>query len=85
MTGTFTILTTPGYDRDYQKLPARIQGNVDQQVLRLRLNPHHPSLRTHKRRGEGEVWQARITQSYRLFFRMEGNTITLLTIGPHEK
>ena len=81
----FTVLTTPGYDRDYRKLPAQIQEHVDQQVQRLRLDPHHPSLRAHKRAGENEVWQSRITRNYRLYFLMEGDIITLLAVGPHEK
>lgn len=80
-----TILASPQFMRSYRQLSPTLQLQVDKQIRLLRQNPHHPSLRTHKRRGEGDVWQARITGNYRLFFTMEGDTISLLTVGPHEK
>ena len=79
------LIYSPGYLRAYRKLTPEIRELVDKQCAILAIDPHYPSLRTHKRRGEGEVWQARITGNYRLFFTMEGDTITLLTVGPHEK
>lgn len=81
----FKVFFTPAYDRAYDKLPATIQQAVDDQIQRLRIDPRHPSLRTHKRRGEGEVWQARITRDYRLFFHMQSDTITLLDVHVHDK
>ena len=76
---------SPAFLKAYENLSGELREQVDKQIAILAANPHHPSLRTHKRRGEKDVWQARITRSYRLFFHMEANTITLLTIGPHEK
>jgi mRNA-degrading endonuclease RelE of RelBE toxin-antitoxin system len=79
------VIRTKRFDQAYAKLPAEIQRQAVEQLLRLEVDPQHPSLHTHKRRGEGDVWQARVTRSYRLFFRMEGDTITLIDVGPHEK
>ena len=79
------LIYTDGFSRAYRKLPAAVRRQVDTQLLLLCANPHHPSLRTHKRRGEGEIWQARIPRSYRLFYLRQGESITLLTVGPHEK
>lgn len=81
----YDVLNTPAYDRAYKKLPAEIQRRTDEQVLRLRIDPFHPSLRTHKRRDDPNVWQARVTLNYRLLFRLEGNAIVLLTVMSHEK
>lgn len=81
----FEIVFTAGYNRTYERLPTRIQQKTDEQIQRLRTNPFHPSLRTHKRKDDPTIWQARITRSYRLFFRLEGGIITLLNVIPHEK
>ncbi|NUN98015.1 MAG: hypothetical protein HUU16_17775 [Candidatus Omnitrophica bacterium] len=62
-----------------------LQRRADTAIQQLRVNPHHPSLRTHKRAGEGNLWQARVTRSYRLYFELHGDTITLIDVGPHEK
>jgi mRNA-degrading endonuclease RelE of RelBE toxin-antitoxin system len=79
------LVYSPAFLKAYAKLSAELREHVDKQLHLLADNPHHPSLRTHKRRGEGEVWQARTTRNYRLFFEMDGGAIHLLTLGPHEK
>lgn len=76
---------TVGFLRCYEKLTLDIRNQIDKQLALLASDPHHPSLRTHKRRGEDDVWQARITRSYRLYFKMEGDIITLVSVGPHDK
>ena len=79
------FIYSPRFLRAYKKLPMTIREQTDRCIELLESNPYHPSLHVHKRRGEGEVWQARITRSYRLFFAMEGQTITLISVEPHEK
>jgi mRNA-degrading endonuclease RelE of RelBE toxin-antitoxin system len=79
------LIYSPVFLKAYTKLSVELREQVDKQLVLLADNPHHPSLRTHKRRGEGGVWQARITQKYRLFFRMDGGAIHLVTLGAHEK
>lgn len=81
----YDLLFAAGYDRAYQKLPTGIQRKTDEQIQRLRTDPFHPSLRTHKRKDDTTVWQSRVTRSYRLLFRLEGHTITLLSVMAHEK
>ena len=61
----YNVLFTPAYERDYERLSLRIQRKVDQQIQRLRIDPGHPSLRTHKRKAEPSVWQTRVTRSHR--------------------
>jgi mRNA interferase RelE/StbE len=79
------VVYSPTFLKAYQGLSRDLRDQVDKQLALLISNPHHPSLRTHKRRGEKDVWQARVTRSYRLFFSLEADTIVLLTVGPHEK
>ena len=81
----YTIVPTPQYLRAYQKLSREIQLRADKAHELLKDNPKHPSLHTHKRKGEDGVWQARVTRSYRTYFHLEGDVITLLEVIPHEK
>ena len=79
------LVTTTRFWRDYNKLNPTIQNQVDKALELLAENPHHPSLHTHKRRGEKEVWQARVTRGHRLYFEMEGDIIRLVSVVSHEK
>ncbi len=81
----YTLIPTPQFRRAYRKLDSRIQHQVDKALGLLSENPRHASLHAHKRRGEDEIGQARVTRSYRLYLRMAADTITLLHVGPHEK
>ena len=81
----YTITPSPQFDKKYRQLTQDIRRYVDKTLDLLRENPYHPSLHTHKRRGEKEVWQARVTRNYRLYFEMEGDIIRLVSVVPHEK
>jgi len=71
--------------RDYYQLPPNIQEQTRKTLKLLRENPHHPSLRTHKRAGEPDVWQARVTRSYRIFFKIESGRLRMVRVVPHPK
>lgn len=73
------------FRREYKKLPVSLQDQVDKTLVLLATNPHHPSLRTHKRQGGRELWQARETRSYRIYFEMSNDAIRLVSVAPHEK
>lgn len=79
------VIRTKRFDETFTKLPANIKRKDIEQLLRLETDPHHPSLHTHKRAGQHNLWQAGITQDYRLFFVMEGDTITLVSVESTEK
>ena len=80
-----SLRSTHKFKRSYKKLPEDVQRKTDQMLALLDENPHHPSLRTHKRKGEEGVWQARLTRDYRIFFLMDGETLTLLDVVAHPK
>lgn len=81
----YDVLFTSAFDRAYEKLPPRLQQKVEDQIQRLRTDLKHPSLHTHRRKDDKNVWQARVTRSYRILFELEGDTITLLKVTAHEK
>ena len=79
------LIASTRFWRDYHKLPGPMQAQVDKTLALLEENPHHSGLHTHKRQGEKEVWQARVTRSYRVYFKIEDDTVHLLTVVAHEK
>ena len=79
------LVESSRFRREYKKLPVSIQDQVGKTLVLLATNPHHPSLRTHKRQGESELWQARVTRSYRIYFELSNDVIRLVSIVPHEK
>ncbi len=79
------FIPTPHFLRSYDKLPLIIREQTDRCLELLGENPRHPSLHTHQRAGESNLWQARITRGYRLFFELHGEKIILFDVGPHEK
>ncbi len=81
----YEIIPTHQFERAYRRLSQKIQDQVDRTIDLLIIDPRHPSLRTHKRKDDKTVWQARVTSSYRIYFQMEGETITLVTVTAHEK
>jgi mRNA-degrading endonuclease YafQ of YafQ-DinJ toxin-antitoxin module len=46
--------------------------------------PYTPSLRTKKMHGLEDIWEARVTLSYRITFQRTGDTLLLRRIGTHD-
>ncbi len=77
-------LATKPFVRDYRKLSKQIQTAVDKQLELLLSNPGHPSLNTKKMNDPREIWEGRITKSYRFTFQIEGDTYILRRVGTHD-
>ena len=83
------VFTAP-FKRDFKKLPEAIKRRTEAALRLLTSNPHHPSLRVKKGRGEilkgyENIFEGRITRDYRFFFLIETDTYTLLRCGRHEE
>lgn len=78
------LLFTKTFVRDYRKLPQDIQELTDKQLGLLLSNPKHPSLNVKKMKDPREIWEARITMSYRLTFQVAENTYILRKVGTHD-
>jgi mRNA-degrading endonuclease RelE of RelBE toxin-antitoxin system len=70
--------------RDYRKLSKQIQTETDKQIEFLLANPKHPSLNTKKMNDPREIWEGRITKSYRFTYHTEGDTYVLRRVGTHD-
>jgi hypothetical protein len=79
------ILFSPHFARSYRKAPLAIQRAFDKQSLRMLQNLRHPSLRAKKYDESANLWQARVTGSWRFYFKIEGDTYRLEEIRAHPK
>jgi mRNA-degrading endonuclease RelE of RelBE toxin-antitoxin system len=78
------IQTTRPFDEDYSALPESIKERADKQFTILIENPHHPSLRSKKIKGHPNIWEGRVTKSYRFTFQLSGEIYLLRRIGTHD-
>jgi len=62
-----------------------IQRAIDRRVALLLSNLRHPSLRAKKYDETRDIWQARVTASWRLYFQIVGETYYLLDVISHPK
>ena len=78
------IQTTKTFDKDYDALPEHVKDRTDKQFILLLENPNHPSLRLKKIRGHPDIWEDKITKSYRFTFQISGEMYMLRRIGTHD-
>jgi mRNA-degrading endonuclease RelE of RelBE toxin-antitoxin system len=75
---------TKTFIKAYRKLPPHIQEHSDKQLELLLSNPNHPSLNIKKMNDPRNIWEARITYSYRFTFNIKDDTYILRHIGTHD-
>jgi len=78
------LLFAKTFVREYRKLPQGIQKAGDKQLGLLFANPQHPSLNIKKMQDPRNIWEGRITESYRFTFQIEEDTYILRKIGTHD-
>jgi len=76
---------TPHFLRAYNKAPKRIQKAFDKQATLLLENLHHPSLRAKKYDEARDLWQARLTDDWRFYFKIVADTYLIEEIKRHPK
>ena len=81
MTASFTLR----FRRQYQNLSEDRQAKFDKQLAFLLSNLRHPSLRAKRYDEANNIWQARVDEDYRFYFKIDGDTYVLLSIIPHPK
>jgi len=62
-----------------------VKAKFDKQLGFLLSNLRHPSLRAKKYDEARDIWQARVDNQYRFYFRIEGDTYQILSVIPHPK
>jgi mRNA interferase RelE/StbE len=75
---------TRSFEKDYSKLPEKIQNSIDKQLVLLLDNPYHPSLHSKKIKGTPNLWELRISKGYRLSYEMTDDSIIILRAGTHD-
>jgi mRNA-degrading endonuclease RelE of RelBE toxin-antitoxin system len=78
------IQTSRPFDEDYHSLPELIKERAEKQFALLLENPHHPSLHLKKIKGHSNIWEGRITKSYRFTFQISGEIYLLRRVGTHD-
>lgn len=71
--------------RDFKNLPANIKKRAEKQLKLLEKEIRHPSIRAKKYDESRDIWQGRVTQSYRFYFQIVGDTYRILRIIAHPK
>jgi len=84
------ISRTEPFKRDFQRLPDAIKRRTETALRLVLSNPHHPSLRIKKVKGNilqgyENIFEGRITRDYRFFFLIETDVYILLRCGRHEE
>ena len=78
------LLFTRNFVRDYRKLPSEIQKLADKQLGLFLSNPRHPSLHIKKMNDPREIWEGRVTSSFRFTFQIQTDTYVMRKIGTHD-
>ena len=76
---------TARFRRSYAEAPVAVRRTFDKQAAFLTNNLRHPSLRAKKYDEARNIWQARVNNDWRFYFRIEGDMYTLIDIIPHPK
>jgi mRNA interferase RelE/StbE len=76
---------TERFRRSYESAPPAVQRAFDQKALFLLQNLRHPSLRAKKYDEARDIWQARVNEGWRFYFRIQGDIYELIDITAHPK
>ncbi len=71
--------------KDQDRLPPALRARFDRQLANLLRDLRHPSLHAKKYDETRDIWQGRVTDSWRFYFRIVGDTYVILSIVPHPK
>jgi mRNA-degrading endonuclease RelE of RelBE toxin-antitoxin system len=78
------LLFTRTFVKNYRKLPKRIQSATDKQLEYLLSEPEQPSLHIKKMKDPREIWEGRVTESYRFTFQIQQDIYVLRKVGSHD-
>jgi hypothetical protein len=85
MPSSMRALPTDRFRQRFNAAPPAVQKAFAKQLAYLLRDLRHPSLRAKKYDEARDIWQARVTGSWRFYFRIEGDAYVLETIRPHPK
>jgi len=68
----------------YGKLDPRIKEEVKKALFLLERDPSHPSLGHKKMAGQQDIYEFRVSRSYRITYTKLGETAILRKVGTHD-
>lgn len=77
------IKFTETADRQFEKLPQKIQKKAERQFTYLLKDMRHPSLQAKKYKGYDDIWQARIDKQWRFYFHIVEPHYVVVSIITH--
>ncbi len=77
------LVFTARAEHDYDRLSPKLKARADKQLDLLVRDLRYPSLHAKKYDERRDIWQARISRDYRVFFRIVGDSYILLTLQKH--
>lgn len=78
------VLLTERFQRAYQSLGAKDQGQVNKALRFMAQDLRYPSLQVKKIQGTKGIWEARASRSLRITFQIEQGSILLRNVGQHD-
>lgn len=75
---------TKTFAKNFRKLPEEIKKATHKQLKLMLSNPQHPSLNIKKMQDPRNIWEARVSESYRFTFQIEDDTYILRKVGTHD-
>ena len=67
------------------EVPLAVRKSFFKQIKFLENDLHHPSLRAKKYDEAKDLWQARVNNDWRFYFRIADDTYRVLKVIPHPK
>ena len=78
------VVRSNTFKQRFRKVPQEIQRRTEKTLRLLIANLQHPSLRAKIIDETNRIWQVRVTRSWRMYFRITGDTYELLTLKKHK-
>ncbi|MGM0654237.1 MAG: type II toxin-antitoxin system RelE/ParE family toxin [Thermodesulfobacteriota bacterium] len=78
------IIKSAQFQKKYKNLPQSIKDKTKKQLRLLLSDPQHPSLYFKKMKDPREIWEVRISYSYRLTLQILEDGYYLRTVGTHD-
>ncbi len=79
------IYFSENFRKDYKLFSNDIKKVVKAKLKILSENPHHPSLRTKKIKGQEDIFETSINMGIRMTWNYYEGKILLRTIGEHDR
>jgi len=79
------IARTERFGKAWRQLSKQEKALARKAITNLAVDMRYPSLRVKKIKGTDRIWEARASQSIRITFEIESDTIILRNIGRHDE